>query len=100
MGWWRMDKETGGISCKRPSGAGENGLVNAVPGRDTIEDHYGGDQPADRMGEAIHAIRKLYQEKWGREPYIEEMDGIWTFCMGHYRREGSMAGKPKAQSEG
>lgn len=89
MGWWKMNCQ-GGISAERPTGAGECSLVNAIPGRDTTEDHYGGDGPADIMDAAIANIIKEYQEEWGRPPYIEELDGVWTFCMGTIRTTGKV----------
>ncbi len=89
MGWWKMDPKTGGISCNPPSGKPEDtALLNAVPGRDTVEDHYGGDEPADIIGNALHQIAECWQKKWGRLPYSEELDGVLTFCMARHRKAG------------
>lgn len=88
MGWWKLNCGTGGISDAKPSGAGDCSLLNAIPGRDTTEDHYGGDAPADAMCEAIHKIRQEFKDEWGREPYIEELDGVWKFCTSGYRKAG------------
>ena len=65
-------------------------MLNAIPGRDTTEDHYGGDEPADRMQEAVDAIIAAYRREWGRPPYIEELDGVWKFISSKYRRAGGV----------
>ena len=89
MGWWKMDAETGGIACSPPSGkpAGVE-LLNAIPGRDTVDDHYGGDAPADIMGNALRDIAACWQKHWGRPPCLDEIDGVFAFCMGRHRKVG------------
>lgn len=48
MGWWKCN-EHGGIDWDAPK---HGNLINAVPGRDTIENLYNGDVPADAMLQA------------------------------------------------
>lgn len=98
MGWWKINC-SGGISSDKPTGAGEESLLNAIPGRDTVEDHYGGDVPADIMGVAIAKIIAEYQDTWGRPPYIEELDGVWSFCTGTIRADGNVEKPPKGTEE-
>lgn len=88
MGWWKING-CGGISDEKPTGA-DCSVLNAIPGRDSVEDHYGGDAPADHMCEAIAKIRQEFKDEWGREPYIEELDGVWAFCMGTIRKAGKV----------
>lgn len=89
MGWWKMNPKTGGIACSPPSDMPDDSkVINAIPGRDKMEDHYGGDQPADIMGEALRKIAACWQETWGRPPCIKELDGVFAFCMGRHRAEG------------
>lgn len=40
---------------------------------------YGGDGPADVMGQALQDITEMYLEAWGRLPYPAELEGIWNF---------------------
>ncbi len=76
MGWWKVtDVETGGISCKLPS---------CHPGGDIAL--HGGDQPADIMGNAISAIDKAYQEKWGRHAQPDELRACFNFVFNGWRR--------------
>ena len=84
MGWWKLNCDTGGISEERPTGA-TGPLLNAFPGRDSVEDHYGGDEPADIMAHALAEIGRTYHKKWGRWPYLEELEGVFTFSMGVHR---------------
>lgn len=89
MGWWKIN-ETGGIDWdEMPSGNDDTtGLVNAIPGRDTLEDHYNGDEPADVMERALSELDAIYQRVWGRKPYVEEIDAAFNFVMGP-RRDGT-----------
>jgi hypothetical protein len=50
MGWWKCN-EQGGIDWEnKPTGhPGEHSLINAIPDRDSKEDYYNGDAPADAM---------------------------------------------------
>ncbi len=91
MGWWHINK-IGGISSVPPTGSREEAPVgNAIPGRDSTEDHYGGDIPADYMQDALDKITAEWKRTWGREPYIEELDGVWQFCT-YIRRKAAEAG--------
>lgn len=94
MGWWKIkDPETGQIDWEtKPTGhGGDNELINAIPSRDSAEDHYNGDGPADTMGAAIHAIAKQYYETWGRWPYYEELVACFNFCANGYKESGQYA---------
>lgn len=50
MGWWKCN-ENGGIDWEnKPTGhPGEDTFINAFPKRDSKEDYYNGDAPADFM---------------------------------------------------
>lgn len=90
MGWWRISGPDGGLSFDvPPSGKPEgSGLLNARPGRDAQEDHYNGDGPADLMGAALNDIAHLYQEEWGRPPFLEELEACFNFVLGPHRDSG------------
>jgi hypothetical protein len=65
MGWWKCN-EHGGIDWSTtPTGHSATSLINAIPGRDSIEDYYNGDAPADAMFVPT-AILKYWFE--GRTP--------------------------------
>ena len=88
MGWWHINK-FGGISKTPPTGACEGTPIgNAIPGRDSPEDHYGGDDPADIMDATLRRLADCWQKAWGRPPYIEELEGVFTFCIGPHREAG------------
>jgi len=60
MGWWKCN-EHGGIDFKnKPSGNDGESLINAIPGRDTTEDYYNGDSPADAMYLPIAIIKSWF----------------------------------------
>lgn len=121
MGWWQIDGETGGINW---SSRGSNGAVlcNHIPGKDSPENYYNGDEPADILDKVINTmldrlvnpayknaarkaflgqkvdeeeidlihkqslenarqrITRTYKRAWSRDPYIEELSGIFEFC--------------------
>jgi len=82
MGWWKIDSvESGGISHELPSGHPRDGKTvrNAIPGRDTPEDLYNGDGPADILGAALKRIDTVYQETWGRHAKPDEMRAAFNF---------------------
>lgn len=56
-------------------------FANAVPGRDTPDDLYNGDGPADMMGVALRQIDKLYQEAWGRDAKPDELRACFNFVL-------------------
>jgi len=62
-GWWAIRPGEPGI---HPNDIG-TGLHN-------------GDGPADVMDGAINDIVGLYEETWGRKPYMAELDAVWGFC--------------------
>lgn len=75
MGWWKINSvETGGIDWDGST------LANKIPGQDTPDGLYNGDEPADIMGEALHEISKVYQKAWGRPAKEEELTACFNFC--------------------
>lgn len=89
MGWWKIADSGGGIDFENPpSGAGDSSLVNAIGGRDTPEDHYNGDGPADVMGNAVADIAALYREEFGRDPYVDELKACLNFVLGPHEEKG------------
>lgn len=52
MGWWRIEGPTGGITwdSRGPDGAI---LANHVPGKDSAENYYNGDEPADILDKVL-----------------------------------------------
>jgi hypothetical protein len=57
MGWWKIESpETGGIDFDHDTGSS---LVNAISGRDSIENYYNGDEPANLMDEARASLASL-----------------------------------------
>jgi hypothetical protein len=52
MGWWRIDGASGGISWSAREKGGAI-LANHIPGKDTAENYYGGDEPADILDKVI-----------------------------------------------
>ena len=75
-GWWAITPEGGRV----PPPVDKGGLQNAIPCVDGADDAmYLGDGPADIMGDAIKSITKMYEEAWGRKPYMAEMQGVWGF---------------------
>lgn len=78
MGWWRINcAEKGGLGPK-PSGS-KRELLNALPGTDSAEDFYNGDEPADAMQDAIDKITDIYQRTWKRPPAPEELEAVFNF---------------------
>lgn len=55
MGWWRIDGPTGGINW---SSRGADGAVleNYSPGKDSPENYYNGDEPADILDKVISTM--------------------------------------------
>lgn len=51
MGWWHIKEGSCGIDWNFKSG-----LVNALPGNDSVENHYGGDKPADILAVMFDTI--------------------------------------------
>lgn len=91
MGWWKIDPDagTGQIDCNNPpSGHQEGELINAIPGRDTTEDYYNGDGPADIMGDALDRIAEEFQRKWNRPPYLKELKACFRFVSRRFEESG------------
>lgn len=80
MGWWKCAPDGGIDTDTKPTGT-QGSLLNAIPARDSAEDHYMGDTPADIMGEALRDIAYAYQDEWGRWPYIEELRACLNFSL-------------------
>ena len=79
MGWWRIDRETGGIGGQ-PAGE-DSRLVNALPGVHSPEHYFNGDEPADVMAQALREIEAVYREAWGRPPAEEELRAVFEFVL-------------------
>lgn len=121
MGWWRIEGSAGEITW---DSRGEDGaiLANHIPGKDSPENYYNGDEPADILDKVIstmlekltshdykdaarraflgegvsdteidfvhrqsletarNRIDRAYKREWGRDPYPEELSGIFEFC--------------------
>jgi hypothetical protein len=58
MGWWKCNNR-GGIDWENKPG----GLLNAIPDRDTTEDYYNGDRPADFMEGTCEVIRLWFKDR-------------------------------------
>lgn len=131
MGWWRIDGATGAPNWNAAPKHSRDGafLQNCVPGRDSAENHYNGDEPSDILDKVlntfierlpdreyrqaaknaflgvnaddatpldmIHAqsleqarrkITLVYKREWRRDPYPEELQGIFEFCTGFIRQ--------------
>jgi hypothetical protein len=74
MGWWNITDDRAGLF-----------FLHGEPDEDT--QMYMGDGPADIMGPAIDEVAKLYQETWGRKPYLREVIAAAEFSSGHLELE-------------
>lgn len=77
MGWWKCN-EGGGIDWEnKPTGhPGEHSLINAIPDRDSAEDYYNGDAPADAMYFPI-AIMKSWFINRTPKPTTEQLTKLF-----------------------
>tara|TARA_B100001123_G_scaffold408216_1_gene501193 strand:+ start:304 stop:531 length:228 start_codon:yes stop_codon:yes gene_type:complete len=66
MGWWAIDGQDGGLSWRNKSGT----------------QLYNGDAVADELGNAVDALVKIYESKWERKPYKEELRAALNFVLG------------------
>jgi len=73
MGWWSISKEKAGIDW---TGETDTGMYN-------------GDGPADIMGPAVDELVKLFEEEWGRKPYMAELIAAVKFVAGAHDLEES-----------
>ncbi len=78
MGWWKCNKG-GGIDWEnKPSGhPGSHALINAVPKRDTVEDYYNGDAPADAMFIPTAVIRSWFVNREPK-PTTKQLTKLFT----------------------
>lgn len=55
MGWWRIDGPSGHIDW---ASRGSDGavLANHIPGKDSPENYYNGDEPADILDKAVNTM--------------------------------------------
>jgi len=67
-GWWSISTPKGGVSTE-----------------DTGQ--YGGDGPADILDVAIREITEEWQQEWGRDPTVSELDAAWNFVTGPAREK-------------
>jgi hypothetical protein len=130
MGWWRIESVSGSPKWSAAPSNSKDGafLMNHIPGKDSPENHYNGDEPVDILDkvvnlcierltspeykqaaknaflgiaentdalDAIHKqllesarqkIARVYKREWGREPYAEELQGIFEFSTGFIRQ--------------
>ena len=71
MGWWKIESvETGRI---HPTAETASKFRNAIPGEEDTTCDFGGDRPADIMGEALRQVSKEYEQAWGRPAKKEEL---------------------------
>lgn len=107
MGWWKVDNvDTGQIACSLPSGhpgKDKGSLINAIPGRDTPDDLYNGDQPADIMGAALKRIDEVFTKCWHRPVKHDEIRACFNFVFNGRIRMAERAGfngQSASQSQG
>lgn len=130
MGWWRIDGANGAPHWNAAPSNSRDGafLVNYIPGKDSPENYYNGDEPVDILDKVVnlcierltspeykqasknaflgiaentdaldvihkqllesarHKITRVYKREWGREPYAEELQGIFEFSTGFIRQ--------------
>jgi hypothetical protein len=76
MGWWKCNCN-GGIDATPPSGHEGGSLINAIPGRDTIEDYYNGDTVADTMYVPIAIVKNWFINREPK-PTREQLVKLFT----------------------
>lgn len=59
MGWWKCN-DGGGIDWENKPTGHSGGLINAIPDRDSAEDYYNGDAPADAMFVPIAILKSWF----------------------------------------
>lgn len=78
MGWWKIkDVETGQVDFEAQTAAK---TANAIPGEEDVACAFGGDGPADLMGDALRDINNLYFDTWGRDATKDELTACFNFC--------------------
>lgn len=121
MAWWVIDGPGGYVSWT-PCADERPTVLNKIPGRDSPNARYNGDEPvelldgfiakiSDKMQDAayleeirlgiagfpvdpdivsedvelaLHSVRekiaRVYVREWGRQPYEDELHGLFNFC--------------------
>lgn len=74
MGWWKINTPSRGQID--PTHVTGSRLLNAVPGEDTCENHYNGDEPADSMGVALDEVLALMGIPIPRPGSDETVSGV------------------------
>jgi len=85
-GWWAIDPDN---------------LKMVLPAE---SDYVTGDGPADALDAALDRITDEYQQAWGRQPTVTELDAAWRFVTGPARaglsrRMAAAKGKYKGKKE-
>jgi hypothetical protein len=80
MGWWEIRDESGKIDF----GASTHKMLNKIPGKDSPDNLYNGDEPADEMGRALNRISEMYVKTWGRKPRKAELKACFNFVTGAF----------------
>lgn len=87
MGWWKIDSvERGQIDCSHKCPTNPQ-IVNAVPGRESVDAMYNGDGPADLMGPVLRKIDAQYVAAWGRSAKADELRAVFNFCLNGMLRQ-------------
>jgi len=76
MGWWKCN-EHGGIDWTNKPTGHSGGLINAVPDRDSIEDYYNGDAPADAMYVPIAILKSWFINRTPK-PKLEQLTKLFV----------------------
>jgi hypothetical protein len=78
MGWWKCN-ERGQIDTEKlPTGhPGEHALINAIPNRDSTEDYYNGDGPADVMGVPLAFLKVWFHER-EQKPTADDLVALFV----------------------
>ena len=87
MGWWKIDSvERGQIDYSHKCPTNPQ-MVNAVPGRESVDAMYNGDGPADLMGSVLRKIDAQYVAAWGRSAKADELRAVFNFCLNGMLRQ-------------
>ena len=78
MGWWQIDLDKDELEAPRWK---DSSLYNAIPGKDSKDRLYMGDEPADVLDEAIRAMDKAYRRTWSRKARRKELMALMEFCL-------------------
>ena len=64
MGWWKISGPAGGIDWTHNA---STGCVTAIPGKDSTENYYNGDGPADEMTQLLDFLAKRVGKRFVRK---------------------------------